>query len=86
MANPETTRPPPLSVQFPTDKTWPVVPPDEHWLKRWHWLRCEDGRAYLAHWYHKSGWHWGWSGMPETEDLGGWVYLEPAAPPLGERL
>ncbi len=29
---------------FPSDKEWPVVPPDEHWLKRWHWLKDEEGR------------------------------------------
>ena len=74
------------SELFPNTTAWPVKPPDENWLKRWHWLRDEDGRAFLAQWHHEFGWLWGWSGKPDIEDMEGWVYLEAAQPPLGETL
>lgn len=75
------TAPTPLSTQFPNTQSWPVVPPDEHWLKRWHWLRDEDGFVRIAAWVYKFGWHWDWSGKPDPEDMQGWTYIAPAEPP-----
>ena len=65
----------PASVQFPNTHPWPVKPPDEHWLKRWHWLYDQDGELYLADWTWQYGWHWGWSGKPDPEDMTGWTYV-----------
>jgi hypothetical protein len=73
-----------LAEQFPPDRQWPVVPPDEHWLKRWHWLKDEEGCAYLAFWYHKGGWHGGWNGKIDPDDMEGWSYIALAVPPVGD--
>lgn len=70
-----------VSEEFAADKSWPVVPPDEYWLYRWHWLSDEDGMPYLLDWYYRGGWHGGINGRPDPEDMEGWTYLEPALPP-----
>lgn len=70
-----------VSVQFPNNQPWPVKPPDEHWLKRWHWLRTDEGDFHLAAWTHQYGWHWDWSGKPDPEGMTGWTYVGPVSEP-----
>lgn len=72
--------PTPLSTQFPNTQPWPVKPPDEHWLKRWHWLQDQD-LLLVAEWHWNIGWHFGHSGRPDPDDLAGMVYIAPAEPP-----
>ena len=75
-----------VSERFPPGIIYPVMPPDEHWLKRWHWLQDEDGDFYLADWSHQFGWHWGWSGNADPDDLVDWRYVGPASPPETRRV
>lgn len=70
-----------LSEQFPNYQPWPVKPPDEHWLKRWHWLRDEDGFLGVFAWHHRMGWHMDWSGKAEPEIMEGWEYVCPVHNP-----
>lgn len=72
----------PVSVMFPNTQPWPVKPPDEHWLKRWHWLRDEYD-LFIVDWHHAHGWHLGWSGKLDPEDMEGWTYVAPVAEPGG---
>lgn len=71
-----------ISQKFPNPQNWPVVPPDEYWLERWHWLKTEDGDMHLASWTHQFGWHFDWSGKADPPDMIGWTYASPARPPL----
>jgi hypothetical protein len=75
----------PLSTRFPNCQPWPVKPPDEHWLKRWHWLRTNEDDLHLAAWTHRLGWHLDWSGRPDPEDMTGWTYVAPAEEPKAHR-
>jgi hypothetical protein len=72
----------PVTEQFPNTQPWPVKPPERHWLHRWHWLLDDDGAFYLGQWNWKFGWHFGWSGKPDPEDMDGWRYMEAASPSL----
>lgn len=69
------------SERFPPGVIYPVMPTDEHWLRRWHWLREDDGQLCLADWHWQFGWHWGWSGKADPEDMEGWHYVGPAEIP-----
>lgn len=56
-----------------------IKPPHEHWYRRWHWLRDEDGELYLADWSYSHGWHGGWNGRLDanSDDFDGWAYVGP---------
>lgn len=71
----------PLSRQHPPTIIYSVMPPDEYWLLRWHWLRSVSGDLRCFNWSHLFGWHSGHGGQMEREEMLGWSYYAPALPP-----
>ena len=79
-----------LRDQLPNAQPWPVTPPDEFWLHRWHWLRDDDGFLLVGSWHHIDGWLLDWSGRANPECMAGWTYVgvvrEPDPPFFLENL
>jgi hypothetical protein len=76
------TPPLPPSKVFPTQLAYPVVPPEDYWLLRWHWLKDSGGDLRCFCWSHLFGWHGGHGGLLGADEMEGWAYYAPALPPL----
>ncbi len=73
------TRP---SKSFPPSVPYPVMPPDDYWLLRWHWLKDTTGDTRCVNWSHLFGWHLGHGGRLDPDEMAGWEYVAPAVPPM----